>query len=1003
MSLRLPKSIEELTVRRFTKELEGTDKTVFDLFQWKKIKVELKDYKEDPENPKILYSEEDLEFPVGYSQNAAQIIATKYFRRAGVPNERGKETSMREVANRLVGFWIASLIDEGIIKQGVQASIVYDELVYGLLAQMWAPNSPQWFNTGMALAYGIKGKKAGHFYFDPKQGKVVESEDSYTRSQASACFIVSINDTLLTGMKSIAEHVKTEMRLFRFGSGTGSLFSTLRSKDEAIDGGGTSSGMMSFLRIYDAAAGTTKSGGIQRRAAKMVTVGMRHPEVKEYIEWKALEEEKVVALGKMGYDTSFDGEAYNTVSGQNSNNSLRVTNEFMEKATGINPDDSWLLEGVVDPSVNKMVSAKNLWDTWNWASWRSADPAPQYEDTINQWHTCPAGEDGVLWTSDVRHPADAHRNKINASNPCSEYKFLDDTACNLASTNNKRFYDTKTRTYDVEGYLHLVGLIMLVLESSIHWGQFPTEEIARKSHVFRTTGMGTANTAAIHMLMGHPYDSEQSRHIAATFMSLMTGYSYYVSGLMASMVGTFEAFKHNKPYMMEVIRNHSRAANVLGSEYERLTYQPNEINHEVVEAEFTNGTDLTHALKEVWDGTVKIGEEVGFRNAQATVIAPTGTIAFAMDCEATSNEPFFAHRIWKTLAGGGGMYIANPLIPETLELLGYSEEQIKDVEDYIVAKSKIEGAPHIAEEHLPIFDTANTNADGLRAISPMGHVNMMAALTPHVSGAISKTVNLPNTATIEDFKQVHTEAWKLGIKAISLYRDACKESQPLNSATKVDKKKEYHEMKYQELVDELKRRDAEPAVKPLQRNKPVGIRSGNTHFAKLDGIKLFITVNKYPGTNSICEIYVSADREGTVIGGLLDSISKTISLQLQHGISARDIAESMLGQKYEPRGFVTGHPYIRNCDSISDLIAKVILFELGDYSRLQVKPEETQEVIQKQVPQVEQVVLLDEVAEEEPTEQKLHGERCTNCGSDNMVKTGVCKTCKECGTTTGCS
>lgn len=992
-SLSLPKSVNGLIKRRFTKELEGSDKTVFDLFQWKRVKVELLDYKQDPNNPKILYSEEDLEFPVGYSQNAAQIIATKYFRRAGVPNEAGKETSMKEVANRLVGFWVASLIDEGMIKEGKQSQIMYDELVYGLLAQMWAPNSPQWFNTGLAWAYDIKGKKAGHFYYDPKQGKVVESEDGYTRSQASACFIVSIHDTLLTGAKSIAEHVKTEMRLFRFGSGTGSLFSTLRARDEQIDGGGTSSGMMSFLKIWDTAAGTTKSGGVQRRAAKMVTVGMKHPEVEDYIKWKALEEEKVVALGKMGYDTSFDGEAYNTVAGQNSNNSLRVPNAFMEKITGEDKDDNWLLEGVVDPSVNRMVSARDLFRTWNWASWRSADPAPQYEDIINQWHTCPAGEDGELW---------AQHNKINASNPCSEYMFLDDTACNLASINVKRFYNAKTRTFDVEGYLHLVGFIMLILEASIHWGQFPTEEIARKSHIFRTTGMGTANTAAVHMLMGHAYDSEEARHIAATLMSLMTGYSYYVSGLMAKEVGAFEAFEINKPHMLEVMENHSRAANVLQDDYTRLTYKPAEIDHSVVDAEFNN-SPLTEALSLVWNGTIEVGNKYGYRNAQATVIAPTGTIAFAMDCEATSNEPFFAHVIWKTLAGGGGMSIVNPLIPEALEHLGYTQEQIKDVEDYVLAKKKVEGAPHISEDHIAIFDTANTNADGTRAISPMGHVKMMAALTPHVSGAISKTVNLPNSATIEEFEEVHIEAWKQGIKAISLYRDGCKESQPLNSATKAEKEKTYEDMKYSELVEELKRRDTEKVA--VKRNKPLGIRTGNTHYAALNGIKLYITVNKYAGTNEICEIYVSADKEGTVIGGLLDTISKAISVELQHGLSAKSIAESMLGQKYEPRGFVTGHPYIRNCESISDLIARVILFELGDYSRLQVKPsaEEIQKVAEIQVPQVEEVVLLDEVTKEDSNEEKLYGEQCTNCGSQNMVRTGVCKTCKECGTTTGCS
>lgn len=1018
-------SLKHIVKRYYTKALESSENlTVYDLFNWKKVDVFLKDHK----TSKVLVDMKDLEFPEHYSQNACDIIASKYFRKAGVPNECGYENSMKMVAHRMVNFWTGALINEGLLKTEEEKSIFYDEMVYGLLNQMYAPNSPQWFNTGLSHSYNIKGSKQGTYYYDETLGKIVESEDNYTRTQASACFILSVEDKLL-GPHSISEQYVTETKLFKGGSGTGSNFSSIRARGEHLSGGGVSSGLMSFLKGLDRNAGAIKSGGTTRRAAKMVCLDIDHPEIMDFITWKAHEEEKVKALGKMGYDMDMDGEAYETVSGQNSNNSVRFSNEFMSKVENLHKDPEAIidLKGRVDRKLDKNVKVKALWDAFNNSAWACADPAPQFLDTFNAWHTCPAGEDGVYG---------AHYNKINSTNPCGEYAFLDDTSCNLASINLYKFYDDQKKNIDLEGYVHIIGLTQLILEASIHWGQFPTEDIARKTYIFRTTGLGVSNLASLLMVMGYPYDSEEGRTLAASLTGILTGHSYFVSSLMAKEIGTFDKYDINKSYMLKVIRNHSRVAGAINTDgtdidldYEDLKYNPIKINHDILSKECLENVSLL--LKECWTNALKNGEQYGYRNAQVSVIAPTGTISFAMDSGATSIEPFFSHIVYKKLVGGGMMTVINPVIKTSLKNLGYNEVQIGDIMDYILRKEhdkvidgKIEGAPHLKDEHLAIFDTANRCGSGERYINPMGHVKMVAALTPLISGAISKTVNLPKTATVEDFKQVVLTSWKLGIKGITLYRDGSKASQPLNTSLNSDTEVKLESLTYNALLE--KARELQKGVKGPRRDKAAGIRRGTTHPAQINDVKIYTTVNRREN-GEISEIYITTDREGTIITGLLNSLSKSISVMLQYHVPPQDIARMLRGQKYEPYGFVQKHPYIKYVSSISDLISKIIDIELDDYSRCQVRPESydsntnktniisTEDIIEDQkttdCPEITDIASSSSTLEasfttfggEKVDGERVYGSTCPHCSSTRMVRNGTCMVCLDCGSTTGCS
>lgn len=998
--------LNSIVKRVFTKSLENRkDITVFDLFTWKKVDVLIKDHKTN----KIITDMKNLEFPDFFSQNACDIIASKYFRKSGIPNELGYENSMKQVAHRIVKFWTESLSDEKLLDTKEEKKIFYDEMVYAFLNQMYAPNSPQWFNTGLHLAYGIEGTGNNNYYFDEKQNKVVKTKDFYSRTQASACFILSIKDKLI-GEHSISEQFITETKLFKGGSGTGTNFSTIRAKGEKLSGGGISSGLMSFLRSFDRNAGAIKSGGTTRRAAKMVILDINHPEITDFITWKSREEDKVRALGKMGYDISFEGEAYETVSGQNGNNSIRLSDEFMSmvKDLPINPDAEFELKGRVDSSIDSTVKVSELWDTFNESAWKCADPAPQFDDTFNAWHTCPCGEDGIF---------NAKHNRLNSTNPCGEYAFLDDTACNLASINIYKFYNNEIKEIDIEGYTHLIGLLQLALESSIHWGQFPTEDIARKSYLFRTTGLGLSNIASLLMVMGYPYDSEIGRALTSTLVGILTGHSYYISSLMAEKLSPFGKFELNKEHMLRVIRNHCRTVGVLDTEFENLNQAPLCIDHEILGK--LSLDYLSDCVKKCWTLALNSGEKHGYRNAQVSVIAPTGTISFAMDCGSTSIEPYFSHFIYKKLSGGGFMTIVNPVIETSLRNLAYKKDQIKDIIDYILRKEiitednfeyeklidgKIEGAPHLKDKHLPIFDTANRCGSGSRSIKPMGHVLMMAAITPLISGSISKTVNLPKDATIEDFKNTILRSWELGVKGISLYRDGSKASQPLNTVLNDEIEQNLDNLTYSQLLSKAKQLQT---AKISERQKPIGIRAGTTHPAQIDDVKIYATVNRREN-GDICEIYITTDREGTIITGLLNSLSKSISVMLQYNVPPADISKMLRGQKYEPYGFVKKHPYIKCVSSISDLISKVIDIETGNFAYCQVKPENYSHItpniisnaISEDSKQVQDTNINIEIPEDA---ERIYTEVCSNCSSTKMVKNGTCKVCLECGTTTGCS
>ncbi|MDR1533152.1 MAG: vitamin B12-dependent ribonucleotide reductase [Clostridiales bacterium] len=957
--------------------------TVYDLFKWKTVDVKLRNYA----TGEVITDMSGLEFPENYSQTACDIIAGKYFRKRGVPEASGGEFSMKQLTHRMVRFWADALCDEGVISPE-QWQIVYDELAYMTLAQMWAPNSPQWFNTGLKY-YGLRGAPQGHYYYDTASRTVVESKDAYTRTQGSACFILSVADSLL-GDKSLTDLLTTETLLFKYGSGVGANWSAIRAKNETLSGGGKSSGLLSFLKVSDRNAGAIKSGGTTRRAAKMNILNLDHPEIMEYIMWKAHEEEKVEALGKMGYSTSIDGEAYETVSGQNVNNSIRVTDAFME-ALDI-PGATVVTSQRVTGEPDKEIPVSDIMESAAYAAWRCGDPGIQFDGRVNAWHTCPCGEDGEY---------NAGHNRINASNPCSEYMFLDDTACNLASINLLKFCDGAADTgFDIEGYKHCVKMVQLVMEATIHWGQFPTRDIARKSHLFRTTGMGYTNLGTLLMTMGLPYDSDDARALAAALCAVLTGYSYYISALIAEKVGAFQCYELNKDHMKRVLQNHARAARCdeAGTQFESLSYEPQVLDtSRLARIGLTNVSDCA---RQVWRDALAAGGRYGYRNAQVSVLAPTGTIAFAMDCATTSSEPFFSHVVYKKLVGGGYMEIVNPAIPAALSRLGYTQSQSDAITAYVMRRDeygtlldgKIEDAPYLKPEHYAVFDTANKCGSGKRFISPEGHVKMMGAITPHITGAISKTVNLPRDATAEDIKEIYKLSWKLGVKAIALYRDGCKVCQPLNTANTGGKEREFSEYTYQELREYI---EANTVVYKPMRNKPKGIRPARVHEAAIDGLKLYITTSFYED-GRLGEIYVSSGRQGSLVKGLLDSMSTMISEMLQYGVPPQDIAKMYRGQKFEPSGFITGHPYIKFADSISDLISKIIDIELGNYDFCQVKPGQEGES-----PTAE--ARGDAFTRRFNAADYVYGEYCPNCNSDKMVKNGTCKVCAECGTTTGCS
>jgi ribonucleoside-diphosphate reductase alpha chain len=984
----------------------------------------------------VVFEMADAEVPASWSQVAADIMVSKYFRKAGVPQVDsngnsildddgnpvlGPEQSARQVIHRLAGAWRHWGESNGYFASQADAEAFYDELAWMLLNQMAAPNSPQWFNTGLAWSYGITGPAQGHYFVDPADDQVKHSEDAYTRPQPHACFIQSVGDSLVEEGGLMDLWVR-EARIFKYGSGTGTNFSNIRGEGEPLSGGGTSSGLMSFLRVGDRAAGAIKSGGTTRRAAKMVILDIDHPDIETFIDWKADEEKKVAALIAAGYSSDFNGEAYATVSGQNSNNSVRVTNEFID---AVERGDDWNLRWRTDPShVSKTIPARDLWRRIADAAWQCADPGLQFDTTINEWHTCP--ESG----------------RINGSNPCSEYMFLDNSACNLASLNLLKFLEVETGEFDVAAYKHAVRLWTIVLEISVLMAQFPSEEIARISYDFRTLGLGYANLGTVLMLLGMPYDSPQARAYAGAVTALLTGESYAASAEMASHLGPFPGYAANASQMLRVIRNHRRAAyDATPGEFEGLSVLPMGVDAEKAPAA------ILDAARDAWDRALALGEQHGYRNAQTTLLAPTGTIGLLMDCDTTGVEPDFALVKFKKLAGGGYFKIANQSVEPALRNLGYGEAEIRDILVHVLGTLSLDGAPHInreslaakglneadmdriekalpgvfelgfafnawalgedaiarlgfsmeeatkpgfdllaalgftraqidaanehicgtmtvegapllKEEHLPVFDCANRcGKTGTRFIHHDGHIQMMSAAQSFLSGAISKTINMPNEATVDDVMDAYAKSWRQGIKAMALYRDGSKLSQPLSTSSGSSSGAEDtagREAEIQQRIDDAvavalaaaavsstpgsQPMVASTAPGPVRRRLPAR-RSGFTQESRVAGNKVFLRTGEYDD-GTLGEIFIDMHKEGAAFRSMINCFAISISKGLQYGVPLEEFVETFTFTRFEPQGMVTGHPNIRMATSIIDYVFRVLGFEyLGRTDLTQVPPD----------------------------------------------------------------
>jgi ribonucleoside-diphosphate reductase alpha chain len=1061
----------------------------------------------------IVFRLEDIQVPATWSQVASDIIAQKYFRKAGVParlkrieentvpswlwrseadkealadlpkdQRTGPETDSRRIFDRLAGTWTYWGWKGGYFDSETDARAFFDELRFMLASQKAAPNSPQWFNTGLHWAYGIEGPSQGHYYVDFQTGKLTRSKTSYEHPQPHACFIQSVSDDLVND-GGIMDLWVREARLFKYGSGTGSNFSRLRGEGERLSGGGKSSGLMSFLKIGDRAAGAIKSGGTTRRAAKMVVVDIDHPDIEEYINWKVKEEQKVAALvtgsrivarhlgaimkacvncegpdgdcfdtdknpalkrearaarksqvpenyvqrviqfARQGYtriefttyDTDWDSEAYLTVSGQNSNNSVRVSDEFLK---AVEDDGDWDLIGRITKKSVKTVKARELWEQVGYAAWASADPGIQYHTTINDWHTCPKA------------------GPIRASNPCSEYMFLDDTACNLASLNLLQFRDGQKR-FDTAAFEHAVRLWTLVLEISVLMAQFPSKEIAKRSYKYRTLGLGYANIGGLLMTSGIPYDSDEARAICGAITAIMTGVSYTTSAEMAREHGPFPDYQRNGQAMLRVMRNHARAAQGLAEGYEGLSTLPVPLDHQACP-----DRNLIERAVAAWSGAVALGEAHGYRNAQASVIAPTGTIGLVMDCDTTGIEPDFALVKFKKLAGGGYFKIINRAVPEALETLGYEETQIAEIIDYAVGHGTLagapgidhealrekgftqdkiaeletglraafdikfafnkhalgeefcketlgfdddqladfsfdmlaglgfaradieaanvfccgamtlEGAPHLKQEHLPVFDCANACGRlGKRYLSVDSHIDMMAAAQPFISGAISKTINMANDASVEDCKAAYERSWKMALKANALYRDGSKLSQPLTAQLLAGGDEDDDEVEAIEALAALPAAAAAPKVAEKiveriveravrEREKLPDRRKGYTQKAIVGGHKVYLRTGEYDD-GQLGEIFIDMHKEGAAFRAMMNNFAITISLGLQYGVPLEEYVEAFTFTRFEPAGIVQGNEAIKNATSILDYIFRELAVSYLDRHDLaHVSPED---------------------------------------------------------------
>ncbi|RKH28393.1 vitamin B12-dependent ribonucleotide reductase [Corallococcus praedator] len=872
------------------------------------------------EDGKVVFDQKDIEVPKSWSMLATNVVASKYFR--GTPGTPERETSVRKLVARVVDTLTRWGAEGNYFASAVDREAFHAELTHLLLRQKAAFNSPVWFNVGVE-----------------------------EHPQCSACFINSVDDN----MESILGLARTEGMLFKYGSGTGTNLSTVRGSKELLAGGGTASGPVSFMRGFDAFAGVIKSGGKTRRAAKMVILNAEHPDILEFIRCKSNEEKKAWALIEAGYDPSFNGEAYGSVYFQNSNNSVRVTDDFMKAVVN---DGPWQTRAVRDGQVMETYKARELFREIAEAAHLCGDPGLQYDTTVNAWHTC----SGTA--------------RINASNPCSEYMFLDDSACNLASLNLMHFR-TLEGGFDVTAFKHAVSVVLLAQEIIVGFSRYPTERITQNSHDYRPLGLGYANLGALLMATGLPYDSPAGRNYAAAITSLMCGEAYATSARIAQKQGAFKGYGNNAEPMLGVIRKHRKAA-----------YQ---LQAEGVSAE------LFQAQKQAWDDALARGTEHGYRNSQVTVLAPTGTIGFMMDCDTTGIEPDIALIKYKKLVGGGMLKIVNQTVPLALEKLGYPQTQAQDIIAYLDKHDTIEGAPHLKSEHLPVFDCAFKPSKGQRSIHWMGHIEMMAAAQPFLSGAISKTVNMPTDSTVEDIEKAYLEAWKSGLKAVAVYRDGCKRTQPLN--TSQDKPKDAPR-----VVAE-----AVPVVTPepkARRRRLPDERQSITHKFSIGGHEGYLTVGMYEdGTPG--ELFVVMAKEGSVVSGLMDGFATSVSLALQYGVPMQVLADKFCHTRYEPSGF-TGNPNIPIAKSITDYIFRWLSLKFlptapcGDDAEVTpVEEARPAPVVKAEVPA--QTLQLSAVSHSRSTYlNQADAPPCHTCGAIT-VRSGACYKCANCGTTSGCS
>ena len=920
---------------------------VFDTCEW-----ELRSAVITNEKGEAVFEQRDVEMPKFWSQMATNVVVSKYFRgHLGTPD---RESSVRQLIGRVVRSITAWGREGGYFASEEDGDAFRDELTHILLYQMASFNSPVWFNVGIEA-----------------------------RPQCSACFINSVNDT----MDSILTLAKTEGMLFKFGSGTGSNLSSIRSSQESLAGGGTASGPVSFMRGYDSFAGVIKSGGKTRRAAKMVILNADHPDVMDFINSKAREEKKAWALIEAGFDGSFNtpGGAYDSIQFQNANHSVRVTDEFMR---AFEKDGDWTTWSVVEPKRPMATyKARQMMRQIAESAWICGDPGMQFDTTVNDWHPCP------------------NTARINASNPCSEYMFLDDSACNLASLNLMRFYNETSGIFDVEAYRHALRTVITAQEILVGNASYPTPSIEKNSHAYRPLGIGYANLGAILMARGIPYDSEEGRDYAGALTSILSGESYAQSARIAETIGAFDGYAINREPFLRVIDKHRRAAYAINTR--------------------TVPNDLIDSARRTWDEAYALGEKHGYRNAQISVLAPTGTIAFMMDCDTTGVEPDIALVKYKKLVGGGMLKIVNQTVPVALRRLGYDQKQINEIVHYIDENDTIEGAPHLLDTHLPVFDCAFKPANGTRSIQWKGHLRMMSAVQPFISGAISKTINMPNDATVEDIEGAYYEAWKLGLKAVAIYRDGCKRSQPLSTSKDKDKSETAT--------------TAAPEAAPERRKLP-DERESITHKFSVGGHEGYITVGKYEdGTPG--EIFITMAKEGSTISGLMDSFATMTSLALQHGVPLQLLVDKFTHMRFEPSGF-TRNAEIPMAKSIMDYIFKWLAIKFLSRDSQEkagvIKRDEVSEVtgnvetkavgevielskeekgfvnhlqttpapVKTETKRVGFVVLPEKSADEpKPKSPFLYQQdapSCSECGSI-MVRNGACYKCLNCGSTSGCS